>query len=536
MRGTDFNRYGKYLDYFITDDLSNIGFESGVSYYWYISKIFDFYKTPILISEIYVEPIITTSIQVGNYILFLIGLLGIYKLFIDLGYKTHEILKILIIVSLFIPLIGARIILKPEIMVFALLPWVYYFYNNYFKNEKVIYLISTIPIISTLLVLKSSITLMVSLSILIIYKKKLFNFKFISINLITLLALGFLLIENYNVNGNYLWDHIVNDSYKEKAPLSYLYLLNPIELFKNPFRNSLSNSMVSILLADTFGDYWQRYWFHKDGWAGENYPGNLKTIQASIVFSTFFYVGSLYFLIKEKDKYLKNIGLLGYVGILALIINAINLFPFLTKNFNIAKGDPMKSHLFSFLLVFTFIYFLLKINLHKNIKVFVLVFSILNLFFFTMAKGVSINEIKSSSYFLNKIHIVTPCALNDLVESKIDFSDSWCSDEEISLSICKGNYDPAIKPYQEDNYLVFPKDPKYTSRDLSNGADIVNVGNYFECINYANGGFYIRSAQKYFNNSNSGIELTKVLLVLSLLVCFLPFFYERGLKTKRRKV
>ena len=70
MRGTDFNRYKKYLEYFITNDLSKIGLESGISYYWFISKVFDFYKTPLFISEIYVEPTITASIQIGNLIFF----------------------------------------------------------------------------------------------------------------------------------------------------------------------------------------------------------------------------------------------------------------------------------------------------------------------------------------------------------------------------------------------------------------------------------------------------------------------------------
>ena len=172
MRGTDFNRYKKYLEYFITNDLSKIGLESGISYYWFISKVFDFYKTPLFISEIYVEPTITASIQIGNLIFFVFGLLGLYKLLNNLGYRYDEIIKILIILSLFVPLIGARIILKPEIMAFAFLPWLLFLYNSFFETKNNMFLYLSIPILSSLVVLKSSITFMIGLSILVIYGKK----------------------------------------------------------------------------------------------------------------------------------------------------------------------------------------------------------------------------------------------------------------------------------------------------------------------------------------------------------------------------
>ena len=36
MRGTDFDRYGKYLDYFVKNNIQSIGLESGVSYFYFI--------------------------------------------------------------------------------------------------------------------------------------------------------------------------------------------------------------------------------------------------------------------------------------------------------------------------------------------------------------------------------------------------------------------------------------------------------------------------------------------------------------------
>ena len=81
MRGTDFNRYGKYLDYFVKSDIQKVGLESGVGYFYFISKFFEILSKPILISTTYVEPIYSLSIQLGNFLLLIIGLIGIYYLF-----------------------------------------------------------------------------------------------------------------------------------------------------------------------------------------------------------------------------------------------------------------------------------------------------------------------------------------------------------------------------------------------------------------------------------------------------------------------
>ena len=264
-------------------------------------------------------------------------------------------------------------------MAFAFLPWLLFLYNSFFETKNNMFLYLSIPILSSLVVLKSSITFMIGLSILVIYGKKIINKNFISINLITFLLTVFLVIENFEINGNYLWQHIVEDNYNNKASLSYIYLFNPIELFQNPFRNELSGSMISIILADTFGDYWQRYWFHKDGWSGD-FPRRYD-YKNFIGFVFIFLYFCNFFIVEKKNKKLQKIGVLGFVGVFALIVNAINLFPFLTKNFDPSKGDPMKTHLFSFLLSFTLIYFLIKIRLHKNQLVFISLFVILNIFF-----------------------------------------------------------------------------------------------------------------------------------------------------------
>ena len=133
MRGTDFDRYGKYLDYFVKSDIQKVGLESGVGYFYFISKFFEILSKPILISSIYVEPIYSLSIQLGNFLLLIIGLIGIYYLFEYLQVDKTLNLVCLSFVSVFPPILGARLILKPEILAVAFLPWLILFYYKFLR-------------------------------------------------------------------------------------------------------------------------------------------------------------------------------------------------------------------------------------------------------------------------------------------------------------------------------------------------------------------------------------------------------------------
>jgi len=426
LRGTDFNKYGKYFDYFYDAEKTQVGLESGISYYWFVTRFFNLLKTPLLYSENNLEAIKTASIQLANFILFLIGLVGIhYLLKVSLNFKIENTLPLLILLSVFPPLVGARIILKPEILVFSLLPWLLLFYFEYFKSNLITYLILSSPILAVLLSLKASISLMITSLLVVIFNKKIIQKKFIAFNLISFGIFSLLIYENYLINGNYLWEHVAADSYNSKATIDYFYNLNLADLWINPYRDNFRNSMISILLTDTFGDYWQRYWFHFDGWGlridgntrSENFPGNLNVIRFSILLSIAFYLSSAYFLLVEKNKILRYLGISGFIGIMSLVINNINLLPFLTKNFDIEKGDPMKTHLFSFLLAFTFLYLLIKLDIHKNKYRFLFTFLCLNIFFISMTNPFDIFLASNLEIYINRIKTFFPCMFNTYCDS-----------------------------------------------------------------------------------------------------------------------
>ena len=95
--------------------------------------------------------------------------------------------------------------------------------------------------------------------------------------------------------------------------LSFIYSINQ-DIFLDPFRNSQASSMIGILLLDTFGDYWQRYWFNKSGWQNNQFPGNLNTIRIGLLISSIFYIGLIAALIKENIR-LKKFASFTLIGI-----------------------------------------------------------------------------------------------------------------------------------------------------------------------------------------------------------------------------
>ena len=55
-------------------------------------------------------------------------------------------------------------------------------------------------------------------------------------------------------------------------------------------------------------------------------------------------------------------------------------------------------------------------------------------------------------------------------------------------------------PIKKDDYLIFPPDELYEKRNMIIDDNTVTVGNYFECLNYADGGYIKQSSEKYFFN------------------------------------
>ena len=521
-RGTDFNKYRTYLDYYLFG--KNIALEEqGVGYYWLISQISKTKINSLKNSVDFESIVLNFGIQTGNFIFFTIGCIGIYFLLRYLKLSPLLSLTVINIISIFPPIVGARLILKPEILAFAYLPWciliIYKFLDSH--NFKLLYILAA-PVAITIS-LKASITLMVALSLLIFVNKKLLNINLIAPALSLVLIFSLLIHESETVNEKYLWETSLHkNSYDNVAPLSFLVHVND-ELFTNPYRDTQSSSMLGILLLDTFGDYWQRYWFHEDAWLNNQHKGNLFSVRVGLLISLGFYSYLIFLLLKERDKKLKKIGMLAFIGIFTLLVSVFNIFPFLTKNFNPSKGDPIKTHYFSFLICFSLIY--VTINLLKSNNKF-LSYSLLSfvfIFSLNLQKSISFDEVKSNQIVMNKIHLLSPCSLGDPITNFINYSSGWCSMSEVAQSVCEDNYNKQLTPLLKDGYLIYPPDETYTSKNLIYDNNTVTVANYYECLNYVESGYLPENAKNYFFKNSLNIPYIFISVFLFSKLSFIFF-------------
>ena len=136
--GTDFYRYFDYIEYF-RGGISSPGREQGLIYYWYISLFIKASRKYYLISDW--ETIYSSAIQLGNLGLYCLGLLGLYFLLKSFSYKNSDILLALSILNCFPPIFGARLIMKPEMLAFALFPWILLSLDAYFNSKQFVFAI-----------------------------------------------------------------------------------------------------------------------------------------------------------------------------------------------------------------------------------------------------------------------------------------------------------------------------------------------------------------------------------------------------------
>ena len=135
MRGTDIDKYGPYLNYFLFGGNNDLE-EQGVGYFWLIAEISRLKVESILFSSNFVNPVLNFGIHFGNFIFYLLGSLGVFFLLRKLSFSKNIAFLIINMICFFPPLIGARIILKPEIMAYAFIPWCILFLICFFEEKK----------------------------------------------------------------------------------------------------------------------------------------------------------------------------------------------------------------------------------------------------------------------------------------------------------------------------------------------------------------------------------------------------------------
>ena len=253
--GTDFYRYFRYIEYF-DGSIESTSREQGLFYFWLISEFINMYD------QFYVadkwEYIYSSAIQLGNFILYLIGLLGLFIFMKIKRINSTQIFISLTFLNFFPPVFGGRLIMKPEMLAFALFPWILLGIENYFKHKKIWSLVVITPLLSVIATSKGTVFLITVASIVFIYLKRIKNVKFsdLSISALLFFVMTYVLYqENLGINNMSMLSHPEEDSYLFRAPFSFIYTFSFNELISNPFRNAHAGSLLGITTIDLFGDY-----------------------------------------------------------------------------------------------------------------------------------------------------------------------------------------------------------------------------------------------------------------------------------------
>ena len=518
--GTDFYRYFRYIEYF-NGSIESTSREQGLLYFWFISNFIE-YSHNFFVPEKW-EFIYSSAIQLGNFILYIVGLFGFYIWLVSKKIHTENIFLSFTVLNFFPPIYGGRLIMKPEILVFCLLPWIILCLDNYFDKRSSFSLLLAAPLLSVLVTSKGTIAFILFITLLYLFYEK---FKFIKIKdlfapMIVFFTLSSLLyFENLEINSVSLINHEELDQYLFSAPISFLYNINFSDLIENPFRNQHANSLIGITLIDLFGDYFNRYWDHSRSLFIQNRSELFEFLphprrNFSVLLSIIFLISSItYSREKEFKKYLR----VYLIGILVLALTSLGVFGL---HFNPEKGDTVKTHYYFYLIAISFTLLLIRYFSDKRyLNNLILVILMLSIFLFTYGFPKDYNN-DFSNNLTDKLPTTVGCNISSLYFDNVLDTNTNCLNREIAAC---GYYEIFTQPEEHpDGFLIFKSDDFFTPLNLiDNSGYTVTVNGYAECLNYVNGGYYVNS-NVYIEDrtpryNNFALYLTVVSLILILFV------------------
>jgi len=368
----DFRTYFSYIEFFANNGNST-GHGHGLLYYYLVS-VTTVLKSSFLTSATF-NSLVSSSVILTNYLIYLLGLAGYFQILKKLSYSSDAIFLTFAGISFLPPVLEMIMYLKPEILAFALLPWIIFSLDNFIHTKKYYHLIASLLLLSLLLQTKGSIFGIVLLFLFMYYFEFIKNEFHLILKITPLFLILFfvLFLENYSVNKIHFLNHIPQDysSYQNRASFSLIYHINKFDFWYFPIFNYHSNSFIGISLLDTFGDYFnlsfnndKSYLFYdKVQFSNNSFIQKYLRQYLGIIMTLFFYLASLIYFLSKKKKRIVIVSPL--IGMVILLINA---FGFPKLNFDPTKGDTLKVHYYSFILCFSII--LLLINALKRQGIF----------------------------------------------------------------------------------------------------------------------------------------------------------------------
>ncbi len=486
-RSIDFEKYKVYIEIF-KGNVEYTNLNQGIFYYFSNFLIMQFKNNNL--SSFNYDLFISNTIQTTNFIFYIVGLIGLYRLL-----RIYEFSKTSILISFsilhFIPkIIEMRVTFKPENIGFSLLPYVLIAFEKFFKEQDIkILLLAMLPL-SIILTSKPSISAMVVILITFKFFKKISvsNFKMLLICFIFLLILLFgLTYENYQYNNSILTDKtITNESvYYNSADLGFIKTINKFDFYYFPIIGYHNNSAIGITLLDTFGDYYKvglssdNHYFHyyqknpfQDLRDENNFNyGIFAREYSSLLLALIFFFLIFFTVIKDKN-------LFPYVasplfGIFVLLISA---FGIVGKNFNPMVGDTLKPFYYSFLISLSFVFilcFLYKIN-KLFFGLIALIFMLSSFFIYGFPKS---NYEIINNNLEDKILISDLCIFESALSDNLNTED--CQNKEKLYCEFNEFSDEARRIFIEDT----PDGYIRVFRSDSNGGEVIPIEKVDEFVN-----------------------------------------------------
>ncbi len=453
----DFNKYIIYFDHFFSNEITNK--EHGLMYYYLHSFNYSFFYSDLNNFNFFIHK----SVLQINFYIFIFGIVGYYHLLRFFNFSLNVIFPTLIFLNFFPPSISMRLVYKPEILAFALLPWIIYLLEKYLKTKKLVYLLLAVPIVVSTLTIKGNVLVIVSIYIFFSYFKVLVNIprkQFFIISIISFISFFALSYENNLSNGKSILDiqsgSSIEESYNFKAPFSIIYKTDMYNLLTSPIKHDHANSFIGITLLETTGDYFDLYWdndatdYFKErkeiftfvqsneikGPEFDKSTSNFIIYQQrmtdvylyqtiGIIISIFLF----YFLIVNtvKNKKYRKYLLAVFVGMAVLLFHSISGVP--KNNFDPSVGDTFKPLYYSFVFTLSFT-ILIAIQLSKRYKrvVYLGIYCLLIVFILGFPKN---QEFSPSTNMVEKIQSSVFCS----VEKRI-----YLDSQDIDLINCGNNF------------------------------------------------------------------------------------------------
>lgn len=509
----DWNKYEQYLTLFTYKNVNLT--ESQGSLYFYIITLFVSLQESIL-GPYNLSQVLNNGVQLGNFVLYSIGLFGLYQLLKSYEASQENSLIVLSILNFFPPAFYLRLTMKPEIFAFCLLPYAILLTKKIISKKNLIEALLLAAILGIIFSTKGSIVGMIALSFILLFWKDfkyLINYK--TFVLLTICITFLLNYENYLLTQKFIFQNFVTSNYLYTADYKIFYFVDLNLLLTDPYKYLHSNSFISIALLDTFNDYFDFFWDNDESYFIQNrivffqnfFIQRYLREYLGIFLTIIFYLAIIRGIIL-KNKY-KNFFILPIIGYFILIINSLG-FP--SRNFNPESADTFKVHYIAFLISVSFIFLLIDLIDKTSVYKYFLIF-LIPIFLFFMGFPKYYDSPLSNQVIMKFNH-------SELCYLSIPQNEN-CRSKKLNTCV----YDPVLYKYDFEvkTRSIPSKSSYFIPVPLEKNGEILYSRSREECLQYFNVGYAFKTQRNFqiiFNKTPFASISILILIILTSIINF----------------